>query len=210
MKSIEFIGLPGAGKTTVLEKCITSRTEVKVIDHLCAAKKRLKRPYYLYIVVILLVLIRRRVRGVWYMIRSQAGRRLLAKLSIRLKGYRQCASEMSGEVILVDSGFIMPFLTGVIEDGFIWRRVDISSFLESLPPPSKVVLVDVARSMAFERFDLREKENHEIRCVTEQSYTEAESLLHVINRCLKKNKIKVVEVDNSIDFNCDEMLEFLK
>jgi len=150
------------------------------------------------------------VRGVWYIICSQAGRRLLAKLSIRFKSYQQCASEMSGEAILHDSGFIMPLLTGVIEDGFIWRRVDISLFLECLPLPSKVVLVHVAQSMAFERFDLREKDSYEVLGVTEQAYTEAKTLLHVIVECLKRNRVKLIEIDNTVDFNCDDVLEILK
>jgi hypothetical protein len=197
MKSIEFLGLPGAGKSTVYEACILGNPELMSEISICAAKKRLQKPCFRLMVVILIQLLLRSVRGVWYIICSQAGRRLLAKLSIRLKSYRECAATIKGEVILHDSGFIMPLLTGVIDDGLMWNKVDIASFLESFPMPAKVILVHVDRNEAFKRFYVREQENNDVQKVTMHAYDEAEQLLYVIVEYIHKKGVDMVQIDNT-------------
>lgn len=146
---IEIFGLPGAGKTTVVDGLRRVSPSIPLIQppipsglltawsiFILCGKVALLHP---------LSLIRLGIRG--------DGRWLLAKLGYRMAGRWSQAKRG----IVVDSGVLQPLLSYAAEDAAEAADVqDVLALLDILPLPHAILYVDVPAQVAYERYLFRQ------------------------------------------------------
>ncbi len=185
---IEMLGLPGAGKTTVLHELkrmhpgipltkipfSSAMNTVWAILCLCG-KAALRNPVSMIRLVI-----------------REDGRWLLAKLGYRTAGVlRQKATG-----ILVDSGVLQPLLSYATENAnSAVENRDILFLLDILPLPQAVIYVDVPAEVAYERYLFRQAVEgvRDGVSVSLPKYIDAETLALAIIGRIGANKVLKVE-----------------
>jgi thymidylate kinase len=195
---IELVGLCGAGKSTFISAV---KNKLKGNDSLSLVYP-VAQPLYLTRYYILEILMRAFIRDpvntfVFFMRKSNWW--LLKKLAYRAASNSE---RYEGNLIVVDSGVLQPFLSFEIEERTSESEVPLCTLLKSVSLPDVVIFFYIPSWQAKERYEYRwlKGEGKEIRENSVKYFDEAEKIRKKIFNYCKMHNTKIIEVDSSKDF----------
>jgi len=213
VKTIEFFGLCGAGKTTFLDQLprfLSPRACDLLLDRYQPAIGR--RARFHSFSVLLQTAMRSPVDLFRLLVLDSGGLSLFQKI-----GYRLASISGQGRAeacLLVDSGVIQPLITYVIEDQKGSCPLPVAALMEPLPMPSLAVYFTVSSKTAMDRYVEREaqdrsrprRRNHGGEDFIER-FNNGRVLCENLATYLQERNVRLIKVDLSHGFNyCDFVL----
>lgn len=208
---IEIIGLPGVGKSTILDAIADTGVNTNIVERWPETPRKL---YFLTSLVSLLLqliikspsifLKPKNLKTNWWIISKIAYR--LASLKSKPANYK---------AVLRDSGILQPLISFPAEYG--GNQLDLAlveSLLKTLPIPIKVVIITAELGTAKTRYLNRQKQTQRRSeySVSSESYLKAYDTQKVIyEHLLRKDiQIHILNLDGAInDLNKTKLIKFL-
>lgn len=206
MVFIEMFGLPGTGKTT-LQKCLSN--EIK--GHLVIIKP-IASDLIFSVYEALRLAIKMFAKSPYLTVRflsSLQSRRLLLKLGLRCSSINKNVSrriENDKHVLLLDCGVIMPLVSAVVEEGWVWEKKSIVLLLNVLPLPNVCLSIFASPEVVYERYTKRTKETS----LSKNRFVYGEKLCEFLDNELAKRKISIYKHENKNNISCDFVNDIFK
>ena len=202
---IEFVGLCGAGKSTF----ISASRDMTALSSRLSFSYPVAPSTYMRIVcmvrIIGLLLVKAPFKCLIFMSRKNNWW-LLKKLAFRSAGIRKRHNK---RLILVDSGVLQPFLSFEIEEKTSGSEIPLYLLLSCIPLPDIILDFCIPPEKAKERYHERESREggRNIRKDSESHFISAENIKNKIVSFCSENKITVIKIDATREFNRQYLLE---
>ncbi len=203
---IEMFGLPGAGKTT-LQKCLTDEIKDDLLIIKPIASKLVFSAYRA--IVLAIKMFAKSPCLTLRFLGSKQSRRLLVKLGLRCSNFNKSLSrrsESDEHVLLLDCGVIMPLVSAVVEEGWVWEKEFVVLLLNVLPLPNVCLNIFSSPEEVYERYIKREKEIS----LNKSRFEYGEQLCHFLDKELVQRKINIYKYENTNSINCDFVNDIFK
>lgn len=191
---IEILGLPGVGKTTLQNK-IHDTLPDSIVTQAPIKIRFISRVFHACIILIRLMI--NYPGKVADFIFDKQGRRLLLKLGLRRSVRINMQVPNNKNVIMYDSGVIMPILSAIVEEG--WQATDskIAALLSAIPLPQLVYCLILDSAVVHQRYSKRELN----RSINVDLFSKGDKWCHFICSEMEKNGVRVIRLNNN---NMDE------
>jgi|APSaa5957512576_1039674.scaffolds.fasta_scaffold68342_1 hypothetical protein len=142
---VEILGLPGSGKTSIVNKmraCNNSQDKINFLNRRCTRRNGTLKICLFYIKLFFLYpkIILNIKSSFW----------LLAKISLRLCHYK---SHIKEELcVLSDTGILMPIISFIIQHNKYLYKVDLRRLISSLSLPDVIVFIDSDINIVIDRY----------------------------------------------------------
>ncbi len=210
---VEFIGLPGVGKTTILNRMnALYEQENLCLIHGC---DNLKRSCHLNNILFIFKFFINYPTSLKLLFTSF--RWLIAKLSIR-----NCSNKIDvnrGVGIFKTNGVLMPIISYVVQRNHDNITFDVSKILDILPLPDILIVVTADIKVIIERYSVRggpripDKKSRQKVIVDSVLYNKFDlgyEMVEEITTLLKKKKVKVLLVNNNQVLDDNELKSIMR
>ena len=210
---VEFIGLPGVGKTTILNRMnALYGQENFCLNH---GFDNLKRSCHLNNILFVFKFFINYPASLKLLFTSF--RWLIAKLSIR-----NCSNRIDvnrGVGIFKTNGVLMPIISYVVQRNHDNITFDVSKILDILPLPDVLIVVTADIKVIIERYSVRggpripDKKSRQKVIVDSVLYNKFDlgyEMVEEITTLLKKKKVKVVLVNNNQVLDDNELKSIMR
>jgi len=133
---------------------------------------------------------------------------LLLKLGLRTGVQnKQMATKITKNVLLQDSGLIMPLISALVEEGWNGSKERIQLIFSSVPLPVTAIFVSTDPVVAHGRYHER---NSQSRDIDINVFVEIHYLINFIIKDLMSNGVNVVTVKNDDNIDCKYFLSIIQ